>query len=219
MSEALRRERRRGGQAGAPPRGNPLPRAGRRGAGDGHTLEQLREAALAQLPDLRAAGVAALGLLDDEPAGARPGRAQEQSDPAEPRAPAPGRRVEHPEVVARTLPERPRAGRLVQSAGVVVHVELDPALEERGVILCSLEDAFREHPELVAPWYSKRLTIDRHKLEAANAAFWTRRCLPARPRRRGRRGPVRDRVRDRGAGRGAVRAHARAWAGQAASSA
>ena len=75
--------------------------------------------------------------------------------------------------MTRTLPERPRAGRLVQSAGAVVHVELDPALAERGVILCSLEDAFREHAELVEPWYSKRLTIDRHKLEAANAAFWT----------------------------------------------
>ncbi|HEY4996502.1 MAG TPA: SufD family Fe-S cluster assembly protein, partial [Solirubrobacteraceae bacterium] len=47
-----------------------------------------------------------------------------------------------------------------------------PSLAERGVILCSLEDAFRNHPELVGPWYSKRLTIDRHKLEAANAALW-----------------------------------------------
>jgi Fe-S cluster assembly scaffold protein SufB len=78
-----------------------------------------------------------------------------------------------PDVVERTLPERPRAGRLVQSAGVVVDVDLDPSLAERGVILCSLEVAFREHPDLVGPWYSKRLTIDRHKLEAANAAFWT----------------------------------------------
>ena len=41
------------------------------------------------------------------------------------------------------------------------------------MILCSLEHALREHAELVAPWYSKRLTIDRHKLEAANAAFWS----------------------------------------------
>ena len=47
-----------------------------------------------------------------------------------------------PEVVTRTLPERPRAGRIVQSDGSVVHVELDPALAERGVILCSLEEAF-----------------------------------------------------------------------------
>jgi Fe-S cluster assembly scaffold protein SufB len=78
-----------------------------------------------------------------------------------------------PDVVHRTLPARERAGRLVQSGGTVVEVELDPALRDCGVILCSLEDAFREHPALVAPWYSKRLTIDRHKLEAANAAFWS----------------------------------------------
>jgi Fe-S cluster assembly scaffold protein SufB len=78
-----------------------------------------------------------------------------------------------PEVVHRSLPDRARAGRLVQSAGAVVEVELHPDLQARGVILCSLEDAFREHPDLIAPWFSRRLRIDRHKLEAANAAFWT----------------------------------------------
>ena len=81
--------------------------------------------------------------------------------------------AEVPDVVARTLPERARAGRIVQSGGAVVHVELDPALAERGVILCSLEDALRDHGELAREWYSRRLTIDRHKLEAANAAFWS----------------------------------------------
>jgi Fe-S cluster assembly protein SufD len=61
----------------------------------------------------------------------------------------------------------------VQSGNETVHVELDPELAERGVILCSLQDAFRDHRELAERWYSKRLTIDRNKLEAANAAFWT----------------------------------------------
>jgi Fe-S cluster assembly protein SufD len=60
----------------------------------------------------------------------------------------------------------------VQSDGTSVRVELDPKLRAEGVILCPLEEAFRELPELVGPWYSKRLTIDRNKLEAANAAFW-----------------------------------------------
>ena len=78
-----------------------------------------------------------------------------------------------PDVVTRTLPDGPRAGRIVQSAGAVVQVELDEALAERGVILCSLEQAFAQHGELVSEWFSKRLPIDRHKLEAANAAFWT----------------------------------------------
>ncbi len=78
-----------------------------------------------------------------------------------------------PDVVSRTLPERPRAGRIVQSAGALVHLELDESLAERGVIMCSLEQAFELHTELVSEWFSKRMLIDRHKLEAANAAFWT----------------------------------------------
>jgi len=135
------------------------------GAGDGRTLAQLREVALAhyytsELPVWRRSGfwTTTLQALDLEALEVQAGSA------------APG---EIPDIVTRTLPERPRAGRLVQSAGTVVHVDLEPGLQERGVILCSLEDAFREHPDLVGPWYSKRLTIDRHKLEAANAAFWT----------------------------------------------
>ena len=145
------------------------------GAGDGLSLEQLRERALAhyltsELPVWRRSGFWTTTLQDlDLDA------LNDQADATEPGAGAPGAPAaeEVPNVVARTLPERPRAGRLVQSAGAVVHVDLDPALKERGVILCSLEDAFREHPGLVGPWYSKRLTIDRHKLEAANAAFWS----------------------------------------------
>ncbi len=77
-----------------------------------------------------------------------------------------------PELVAAAIPDRARAGRIVQLDSSTVHVELDPKLAERGVILCSLEQAANEHTELFQQWYSKRLTIDRHKLEAANAAFW-----------------------------------------------
>ena len=132
--------------------------------------------------------MAALGLLDDEPAGAS---TSTRSRPSVAGARRPGRRRR-----ARSPSARAR-GRIVQSGGAVVHVELDPALAERGVILCSLEDAFRDHRELVAQWYSKRLTIDRHKLEAANAAFWSGGAFLYVPRGRGRRGPVRDRLRDR----------------------
>ncbi len=131
------------------------------GAGDGRSLGELREAALRaferlELPVWRRSGfwttsLQALDLaaLENELGG------------------------EVPEVVRRSLPERPRAGRIVQSAGSVVALELDEALAERGVILCSLEEAFERHRELASAWYSKRLPIDRHKLEAANAAFWT----------------------------------------------
>jgi Fe-S cluster assembly scaffold protein SufB len=71
------------------------------------------------------------------------------------------------------IPERRRAGRAVQRDGSVVQVELDPELAAKGVVLCPLERAAQEHSELFAKWYSKRLTGDRHKLEAANAALWS----------------------------------------------
>jgi Fe-S cluster assembly protein SufD len=151
------------------------------GAGDGRSLAELRAAAASaygelELPVWRRSGfwttslagldLAALGLdIDDDAARAR------AADAGEGAAQAAAGAV--PAVVTRTLPERPRAGRIVQSGAGVVHVELDPALAERGVILCPLQDAFRDHLDLVAPWYSKRLPIDRNKLEAANAAFWT----------------------------------------------
>ncbi|HEY2767438.1 MAG TPA: SufD family Fe-S cluster assembly protein [Solirubrobacteraceae bacterium] len=135
------------------------------GAGDGRTLAELREAALAvyessELPIWRRSGfwTTSFQSLD--------------LDALEVRHHKPGSDA-IPAVVHATLPERTRAGRIVQRDGSVVHVELDPELAARGVILCSLEDAAREHPDLFAQWYSKRLVYDRHKLEAANAAFWT----------------------------------------------
>jgi Fe-S cluster assembly protein SufD len=138
------------------------------GAGNGRSLEQMREAALtafrsSELPVWRRSGFWTTSFhgLEVEALEQPMGDA-----PAEPRD-------DVPEVVTRTLPERAHAGRIVQNGGRVVAVELDTALAERGVILCSLEDAFREHAELVTSWFSKRLTIDRHKLEAANAAFWS----------------------------------------------
>jgi Fe-S cluster assembly scaffold protein SufB len=149
------------------------------GAGDGRTLAELREAALAvyeslQLPVWRRSGfwttsfegldLDALEVRHHAPARAHGGDhdtgAAIAGDPL-------------PAIVRETLPERPRAGRIVQRDGTVVHVELDAGLAERGVVLCSLEDAAREHAGLFAQWYSKRLTYDRHKLEAANAALWT----------------------------------------------
>jgi Fe-S cluster assembly scaffold protein SufB len=134
------------------------------GAADGSTPEQLRaEARRAyeslELPVWRRSGfwTTSLQQLDLEAL---------QAD----EHPAPGA---VPAVVSRTLPERPRAGRIVQSGGAVVDIELDARAREQGVVLCSLEEAVAEHAELVARYFSKRLTINRHKLEAANAAFWS----------------------------------------------
>jgi Fe-S cluster assembly scaffold protein SufB len=149
------------------------------GAGDGRSLAQLREAALAvyeseELPVWRRSGfwttsfegldLDALEVRHHPLARAHGGDNNTDVATAGDHLPA---------IVRDTLPERPRAGRIVQRDGTVVHVELDAGLAERGVVLCSLEDAAREHAEVFAQWYSKRLTYDRHKLEAANAALWT----------------------------------------------
>ncbi len=137
------------------------------GAGDGRSLDELRAAAREaydrlELPVWRRSGFWTTSLQD-----LRLDELDSTSTATR----------DVPDLVTRTLPERPRAGRIVQSAGAVVHVELDPQLAQAGVILCSLEDAFREHAELARRWYSKRLTLDRHKLEAANAAFWSGGCF------------------------------------------
>ena len=134
------------------------------GGRDGRTLEQLRADArqayeTLELPVWRRSGFWTTNLQSLDLDALRSGP-----------PPAPG---EVPEVVSRTLPDRPRAGRIVQSGAGVVHVELAAAAREQGVILCSLEEAFAEHRELVTRWFARRLTIDRHKLEAANAAFWS----------------------------------------------
>jgi Fe-S cluster assembly scaffold protein SufB len=150
------------------------------GVGDGRSLAQLREAALrvyesTELPVWRRSGFWTTSFegLDLDALEVRhhvPGAGAGDDTSA-----APGELGEGalPEIVRATLPERPRAGRIVQRDGSVVQVWLDPELAARGVILCSLEDAARDHEELFTRWYSKRLTYDRHKLEAANAALWT----------------------------------------------
>jgi Fe-S cluster assembly scaffold protein SufB len=134
------------------------------GAGDGRkTLPELRETALeafehSELPVWRRSGFWTTSFSELDLGALAP------------REHAPDAGV--PEFVGSAIPDRPRAGRIVQLDSSTVHVELDPKLAERGVILCSLEQAAKEHKELFERWYSKRLTIDRHKLEAANAAFW-----------------------------------------------
>jgi Fe-S cluster assembly protein SufD len=67
----------------------------------------------------------------------------------------------------------PAAGVLVQRDGSVVHSQLRSELAERGVVLCSLEQAEREHRDLFERYYMRRLRSDRHKLEAASAALWS----------------------------------------------
>ncbi len=152
--------------------------AGGGAGGDGRSLAELREAALkvyetAELPVWRRSGFWTTSFQELEldklqGAGTPPGGVRQLL--AEGPQTAPGG---IPEIVRSTLPEAPRAGRIVQSAGATVHVELAPHVEAKGVVLCSLEQAAEEHGELFGEWFSKRLTYDRNKLEAANMALWS----------------------------------------------
>jgi len=134
------------------------------GAGDGRSPEELREAALAvyetaEAPAWRRSGFWTTSLRDLDLAA------------LEPRHPEPGAGV--PDVAREALGDEPLAGLLVQRGAGVVHCELRPEVAAQGVVLCSLEDALRDHRELVQAHFMHRLTYDRDMFEAAAAAFWT----------------------------------------------
>lgn len=134
-----------------------------RGAGDGRSVEEIRAGALEaferlDMPSWRRSGFWTTNLRDLD------------LSALEPKHVAPGA---IPAVVAEALEGERPAGLLVQRGATVVHVEIDPAVAAQGVVLCSLETAVRDHPDLVREHFMKRLPYDRHKLDAATAAFWT----------------------------------------------
>jgi Fe-S cluster assembly protein SufD len=134
------------------------------GAGDGRSIDDLRAAALevyerAELPTWRRSGFWTTSLRDLE------------LDSLAPKHVASDAGI--PPLVAEATSGEELAGQLVQRGATVVHVDLDPELERRGVILCSLEDAARDHAELVQRYFMRRLTYDRDKLAAASTAFWS----------------------------------------------
>jgi Fe-S cluster assembly protein SufD len=65
------------------------------------------------------------------------------------------------------------SARLVQVDGSVVYRELPEELAARGVILTGLDQAVREHPELVRPYLGSAITDEAGKFAALNTSFWT----------------------------------------------
>ena len=117
--------------------------------------------------------MAALGLPDDDPADARSGRAERGRAPARARVPA----VVDPHASRRGRApgewcSAPARSSTSSSTPALAAARRDPVLARarlsRARASCSRE------------CYLKRFTIDRHKLEAANAALWKRRRLPVR---------------------------------------
>jgi Fe-S cluster assembly protein SufD len=67
-----------------------------------------------------------------------------------------------------------RSGLVIQHNGSVVHTELSEELRAQGVLLTSLENAVREHPELVQPHLMTNcVPVDADKYTALHAALWT----------------------------------------------
>jgi Fe-S cluster assembly scaffold protein SufB len=80
---------------------------------------------------------------------------------------------ELPELVRQDLGDGELGGLVVQRGASTIHSWVDPELAERGVVVCSLEEALDTHEELVREWYMRRLSHDEGKFAAAAAAFWT----------------------------------------------
>jgi Fe-S cluster assembly protein SufD len=65
------------------------------------------------------------------------------------------------------------AARIVQVGASVIRREVPEDLVAQGVIVTSLEQAAREHPELVQQHLGSTITAEDGKYAAQNAAFWT----------------------------------------------
>lgn len=77
-----------------------------------------------------------------------------------------------PDEVAKSLSEVESVGNLAfVDAGLALR-ELDEALERRGVIFTSLDDAVRRYPELVQKYFNSVVAIDENKFSALHYALW-----------------------------------------------
>jgi len=80
--------------------------------------------------------------------------------------------AELPAKVRDALDDEPGA-LIVQRGASTVYLHVDRELTEQGVVVMALEQAVREHEQLVREWYMRRLSEGEGKFPAASAAFWT----------------------------------------------
>ena len=80
---------------------------------------------------------------------------------------------ELPDVVREAVDPAEVSGVIVQRGASTVFSWLDDEAAARGVVLEPLERAVEQRPELVEPWYMRRLSHEEGKFAAATAAFWT----------------------------------------------
>lgn len=71
------------------------------------------------------------------------------------------------------LHSREASGRVLQVGTQIVHIELDAALREQGVILADMATASEEHATLFEKHYGTAITSETGKFAALNSAFWS----------------------------------------------
>lgn len=108
-------------------------------------------------------------------------------------APLPDHPTAWPALLRRAMEEDPDAsGHLVLVDGCVVHVDIDPTLAARGVVVGSLRDAVTTHAPLLEKYLgTEAVPAEEGKLQALNAALWTDGVLLHVPRGVELRSPVR----------------------------
>ncbi|MCD9022827.1 Fe-S cluster assembly protein SufD [Cohnella silvisoli] len=88
----------------------------------------------------------------------------------------PGRAVaskaDLPAAISALLPEEDSGTLIVQHNSSVIYTQLSDELKAQGVILTSLEDATRNHEELLRKHFMTAYARDEHKLAAVHAALW-----------------------------------------------
>ena len=82
--------------------------------------------------------------------------------------------AEVPEAARAGLSEEGRAGLLVQHNSTTVYHTLDAALAAKGVIFTGLDEAVREHPDLLQRYLlTEAVPAEHDKFSALHAAFWS----------------------------------------------
>lgn len=81
-------------------------------------------------------------------------------------------RAELPQIVQDIIEGEEYAGLIVQHGASVIYTEVAGDNPE-GTIVSTLEEAFENHPELVAKYYGTRVSEKDGKFAAGNAALWT----------------------------------------------
>jgi Fe-S cluster assembly protein SufD len=77
-----------------------------------------------------------------------------------------------PAVISALLPAENTGALIVQHNSSIVYIRISDELKAQGVILTSLEDAARNHEQLLRKHFMTAYARDEHKLSAVHAALW-----------------------------------------------